>query len=398
MNEKFGDCPTQEEIDEYTTKIVAIFMYLVDSQVDPTNYRNPIQKYIQSITAGVGSIQSFEESYVFYSPLKVRTKEKSIFGHNKDIESLFFDSNLKLSATNDEKYFKYTRFTHFIQNNVQIYERRYDDIFEALSHIGGIIQCMFNILYWINFFYNRYIIISDTNKVFFSIIEKRADSLNGDKIKQLNSSQNQNNKSNLNDSSIKELKIKPKSSTLIENLINKFSYGYNSSKESNNSFSKENEDGKSIKKYNKTNFLYINGSNKNKESKNKSNNCNNNIFITNKIKELHYHSSNKKLNKKFTRQRTISFGQEKLKADLNFDLINNNLANQTIKLSQLFANKIKLKKKYSFLKYIKSICSSKINNVHFLTKYRKGLLSEENFLKSHINNIMVEKHLYLDKY
>ena len=73
MNEKFGDCPTQEEIDEYTTKIVAIFMYLVDNQVDPTNDRNPIQKYIQSITAGVGSIQTFEESYVLFS---IKSKDK----------------------------------------------------------------------------------------------------------------------------------------------------------------------------------------------------------------------------------------------------------------------------------------------------------------------------------
>ena len=398
MNELFGDCPPQEEIDEYTTKIVAIFMHLVDNQVDPTNYKNPIQKYMQSITTGVGSAQSFEECYVFYSPLKVRTKENSIFDNNKDLESLFFDSNVKLSASNDEKYFKYARFTHFIQNNVQIYERRYDDIFEVLSHIGGIIQCMFNILYWINFFYNRYIIISDTNKLFFSIIEKRADSLNGDKIKQLNSNKNQKNKSLLNDSSIKELKIKPKANTLIENIINKCNYGYNVLKEKNNSFSKDIEEDKNIKNNYKINLLHTNESNKNNENENKNNNGNNNIFITNKIKELHYHSSNKKINKKFNRQRTISFGQEKLKADLNFDLINNNLANQTIKLSQLFANKIKLKKKYSFLKYIKSICSSKINSVHFLTKYRKGLLSEENFLKSHINNIMVEKHLYLDKY
>jgi hypothetical protein len=257
---------------------------------------------------------------------------------------------------------------------------------------------MFNILYWINFFYNRYIIISDTNKLFFSIIERRAYSLNREKIKQLNSNKNQNNKTHLTDSSVQELKIKPKANTLIENIIDKCNYGYNILKEKNNSFSKDIEEDKNIKNNYKINLLHTNDSNKNKDNENKNNNGNNNIFITNKIKELHYHSSNKKVNKKFTRQRTISFGQEKLKADLNFDLINNNLANQTIKLSQLFANKIKLKKKYSFLKYIKSICSSKINSLHFLTKYRKGLLSEENFLKSHINNIMVEKHLYLDKY
>jgi hypothetical protein len=280
---------------------------------------------------------------------------------------------------------------------VQIYERRYDDIFEALSHIGGIIQCMFNILYWINFFYNRYIIISDTNKLFFSIIEKRADSLNGEKIKQLNSNKNQNNKTHLTDSSVQELKIKPKANTLIENIIDKCNYGYNILKEKNNSVGKDIEGGKSIKNNYKTNLLHINDSNKNKENENKNNNCNNNILITNKTKELHYHESNKKINKKFNSQKAISFSQKKLE-DLNFDVIDNNLANQTMKLAQLFSNKIKLKKKYSFFKYIKSLCSSKKNKVHFLTKYRKCLLSEENFLKSHINNIMVEKHLYIDKY
>ena len=396
INELFGDCPPQKEIDEYTTKIVAIFMYFVDNQVDPTNYRNPIQQYMQSITAGVGSSQSFEETYIFYSPLKVSTKENSILDNNKDLEALFFDSNIILSTPNNEKYFKYTRFTHFVQNNVQIYERRYDDIFEVLSHIGGIIQCMFNVLYWINYFYNGYIIISDTNNLFFSIIERRADSLNGEKIKQLNLNKNQNNKSNLNDSSIKELKLKKKANTLIENIINKCNYEYNFIEGNNNSFSKDILGDKNIKNNYKINFLQVNGNNKKKENEN--NNSNNNIFITNKIKEIPNHSSNKKINKKFNKQRTISFCQDRLKAELNFDLIDYNLANQTIKLSKLFANKIRLKKEYSFLKYIKSICSSKINNVYFLTKYRKGLLSEENFLKSHINNIMVEKQLCVDKY
>ena len=39
-----------------------------------------------------------------------------------------------------------------------------------------------------------------------------------------------------------------------------------------------------------------------------------------------------------------------------------------------------------------------MNNINFLIKYRKCLLSEENFLKSHINNIMLEKRLSIDKY
>jgi len=125
INKLFGDCPSQTEIDEYTTKIVAIFLYLVDNQVDPTNYKNPIRKYIQSITSGVGTVQGFEETYIFYSPLKVRTTEGSILQNTKDLKSLYFDSHIKISTPNSESYFKLGRFTHFIQNNIQIYERRY---------------------------------------------------------------------------------------------------------------------------------------------------------------------------------------------------------------------------------------------------------------------------------
>ena len=410
INKIFGDCPSQNEIDEYSTKIVAIFLYFVDNQVDPTNYRNPIQQYMHSVTAGMGTVNSFEENCIFYSPLKVKTKYNSILEKNNDLESLFFDTSTKLSSFNNENYFKYTRFTHFVQNNIQIYERRYNDILEILSDIGGILQCMFNIFYWINYFYNKYIIISDTNNLFFSIIEKRADSLTGEKIKKLNLNNNNNNnkKSNVNDSSVNALKIKRKSKTIMENLMNKYNYGYNIIDEkSGDSYSKDMEDDKSIKNKFKINLIQSTNKNKNSsdiftENKNSNNNSNNNIFITNKIKELHYHTSNKKIknsiNKKYNKQRTISFSQERIKNDLNYDLINNNLANQTIKISQLFTNKIKLEKKYSFFNFIKSICSSKINNINFLIRYRKGLLSEEHFLKSHINHIMLEKKLSVDKY
>ena len=178
INKIFGDCPSQNEIDEYSTKIVAIFLYFVDNQVDPTNYRNPIQQYMHSVTAGMGTVNSFEENCIFYSPLKVKTKYNSILEKNNDLESLFFDTSTKLSSFNNENYFKYTRFTHFVQNNIQIYERRYNDILEILSDIGGILQCMFNIFYWINYVYNKYIIISDTNNLFFFNNRKKSRFIN----------------------------------------------------------------------------------------------------------------------------------------------------------------------------------------------------------------------------
>ena len=408
INKIFNKCPPQEEIDEYTTKIVAVFLYLVDNQVDPTNFKSPIQQYIQSITSGIGSSESFEETYIFYSPLKVRTKVNSLFEKNNDLESIYFDTNIKISTPNSEKYFKYSRFTHFIQNNIQIYERRYDDIFEILSDIGGIIQCIFNIFYWLNYFYNKYIIISDTNRLFFSVIGHRANSLNDEKIKQLNIKDK-----NLNDSSMNDLQINKRTNTIIENIIRKYdNNGYKVIQEKNES--KESSNSNIIKTINETNKENLNLhsiiQNKKKRKKSffkneikndyfKENNTNNNIFITNRIKELHYHSSNANENEKknTNKKKSVTLIQDNKLSDKNHEIIYNNLANQTIKLSQLFCNKFKLEKKTTFMNYFKSICSSKSNNINFLIKYRKSLLSEEHLLKSHLNNIVLEKKLNTDK-
>ena len=396
-NKLFGECPSQEEIDEYTTKIVAIFLYFIDYQVDPTNYKNPIRKYMQSITSGVGNEQGYEENYIFFSPLRVRTTEGSVLQKTKDIDSLYFDSNVKISSPNVESYFKLGRFTHFMQNNMQIYERRYDDAFEILSDIGGIIQCFFNILYCLNYLYNTYIIVSDTNRLFFTIIEKRSYSLSGDKY-------TKKNKNTLfNDSSIFALK-RNKSNTIIGSAINKFSVIKDIIEEKNDSNNiSDNLNDNSINKLNINNpkknkeiHTLINMELKNDSFKDKkSNNISNNIYITNKIKELHYHSSKLKTNnfgRKLIRQNTNTYNR-----DFNPEIFRNSLANQTVKLSQLFNKNIKLKKKYSFFAFLKSLCSSKVNNINFLIKYRKCLLSEEHFLRAHINNIVLEKKINLDK-
>ena len=412
INKVFGQCPTQIEIDEYVSKLQAIFLYLVDNQVDPTNYKNPIQQYIQSITSGIGSIKDYEENYIFYSPLKVKTKEGSIFENNHYLESLYYDSNVKLSSPNVENYFKLSRFTHFLQNNIQIYERRYDDITEILSNLGGIIQCIFNIFYWINYFYNKFIVLSDTNSLFFSNLVRRANTLTGEKFNsKINILNNKNNNNNLKDSSINGFQEDSKSNTIIfRNLANR------TNNDSQMNINEENINENNFKDNSKNNLKYNLfkfkkapsykmshfRNNTFKENRINSININNNtsnIFVINKNKELHYHTC-KKANIYYNnnlglKKKSI---QENIDSDLNLDRLKNNLANQTIQLSQYFNNNIKLSKSYSFYEFLKSVFTKKENTINFIIRYRKRLLSEEHVLKSHINTIILENKLSIDKY
>ena len=54
-----------------------------------------------------------------------------------------------------------------MQNNVQIYKRKYNNMFDIFSEIGGVIQFIFYFFYWINYVYNKYIIAFDVNSLFF---------------------------------------------------------------------------------------------------------------------------------------------------------------------------------------------------------------------------------------
>ena len=61
-----------------------------------------------------------------------------------------------------------------MQNNVQIYERRFNNIFDIISEIGGVIQFIFYFFYWINYVYNKYIIAYNTSKLFFSVRDSQS--------------------------------------------------------------------------------------------------------------------------------------------------------------------------------------------------------------------------------
>ena len=174
INKIFGECPSKKEIDNYLSKYFEIYLYFTDIQVDPTNYKNPVQKYLQVISTGIGTEQTFVENYVHFSPLRVRTTLGSLFSQVYDINSFYFDFNRKGSANNNEKYYIITKYYHLMQNNIQIYERKYNNIFDIFSEIGGVVQFIFYFFYWINYVYNKYIIAFDTNALFFSIKDNKS--------------------------------------------------------------------------------------------------------------------------------------------------------------------------------------------------------------------------------
>ena len=445
INQLFGKCPSQKEIDDYVSKYLAIYLYFTDTQVDPTNFENPVTQYLQVVSTGIGTSQTYVESYIHFSPLRIITKIGSIFGQSKDINSFYFDFNRKGAANNaGEKYFTITRYYHLMQNNVQIYERRYNNIFDIFSEIGGITQFIFYLFYWINYAYNQFIIDFDTNYLFFSLKDRKLAEKGNNNIKitsisnkiQIQGNDNkiyniQNNilklsKKGYNDKFFVDKISKNVSSnnnhenrndkdnitSEIENNINDTKNNFNiikinkktsirkkrppDKKKFNIDNSKDALFNLNAKKNielndNQEQIIKFSNSNSNNSNSNHSSN-NNKVNLSKKEDNLIEDMNNKEIiiekeNKKLSKEFNYTDVSEIIISKSSVNQINYKRINKT-KLNKGFERS----KSFNIIDYTKSLIFKKTKkNYHYLEIFRRHLLSEEHLLKSHINIVLLEK-------
>ena len=431
INRLFGECPPQKEIDDYINKYIAIYFYFTDTQINPLNYKNPIKKYINTITSIIGTNYTFVENYIHFSPLKIKTNEGEILSKSYENNSFYFDSNRMGSAANSEENFKLAKYYYILQNTAQIYERRYNNIVDILAQIGGMIQCINYLFFWVNYLYNKFIIASDTNKLFFHVKESK------DYISWLEKKKN-----------IKKIiqakkeKIKKKSKTNKESMKMKLADINNNIKNDSENMNSNNNNQKSkffinellkSSKKNEDNSLsivsYSNNknfkNNRNKLSSNDSNSfireiqdkSNSSIFIKDSNNNLinnqiNIFNNNNKLNigpkendKKYSvfsifENKEDICASPQYKAMKKFRISQRSVQKidhqQSICENLIKEDRMKLIKDLTFFIFIKSLCLSKFKgSTDFITIYRKNLLSEEHFFKSHIKTSLIEKQYKL---
>ena len=415
INSLFGNCHSKEEIDEYINKYNLIYIYFTDMQINPLDYNNPIKRYLNNISSGIGNNNTFVENYIHFSPLKVITNEGEVISKTYENNSFYFDSNIKNFAKNSEEYFKLAKYYYLMQNNFQIYERRYNNFFDIIAQIGGEVQFLYYLFFSINFIYNRFIIASDTNKLFFHVKETKNNITHIEKIKEFSSKFSNDEKNKIKNMSNK-------------NIIQILNFENNSHSEENSSSQKNNllkskannvfpnqKDTSSVSynlnKINK-NKISLNGiltprkeqidkSNSNIFLKDNSNNEQSQIFNNNKLNIIPKALPKNSVFSVFENKQDIC-GSPQYKAMKKFRISKRSVQRidhqKTICENLIKEERMKLIKNLTFVIFIKSLCISKYKgSTDFITSFRKNLLSEEHFFKSHIKNSLLEKQYKLNQ-
>ena len=451
INELFGMCPSQKEIDDYVSRYLGIYLYFTDTQVDPTNFQSPVTQYLQVVSTGIGTSETYVESYMHFSPLRVRTKIGSIFGKTQDINSFYFDFNRKGAANNaGAKYFTITRYYHLMQNNVQIYERRYNNLFDLFSEIGGIAQFIFYLFYWVNYIYNTFVIDFDTNSLFFTLNDTKPKTIGNNSIN-VNSISNKI-KINGNDNKIYNiqnniLKLSRRGTKKVRNskfYVNKNSRDINnfSDYESNLNLEKssvkqkikyfeiDNMNQKTIvrrKKLLGTNIINDDNSaqilnelklgknydlidnvdninsNRKKNRITVINNSLNQKLSSNSFGKLKKDNDEKEIDNKLICNRDDKNKKKSFRPNINL-LSSISISKNSIYKINYHSDGIMKKneeingaKTFSILAYTKSLIFRKSKRKYeYLTLFRMHLLSEEHLLKSHIKMVLFEKKYNLN--
>ena len=395
-----GYCNSEDEINKYLKDHQAVYLYFIDNLIDVTNYHKPLQTYFYPVNSNLGKGITYVDNYIHFSPIKLYSNEGLLINRKKLLNSLSFDQNRKGEAKNSENSAVIlVKYHHLLQNNVHIYERSYNNLFDIFSQIGGVVQMLFYIFYGINYLYNRYIILNDTNDIFFKI-EKGGNKININmhdlkkilfgaedsnnynstkKVRPITGNRtidNKNNNLNKNRISLNEFKLKTSNNLYNRHKINSLFAPLNIKKDND------------VVRLPNNNYSHFDDSKKININDNSISNIFKKIerktYYSNQLQIINILNSSKKANESNSIKNFIGKDNNKqLIEDKSMHIIRDENSN----------NFMVIGKKFSFFVCLKMICNKEIkNNMTILLNFRKKLLSEEHLFKSHLTSILFEKH------
>lgn len=170
ISELLGPCGDENEIENYLNVYKAIYFQLVENQVNTENYRKSIYQYIYSISGSLNSL-NVPINNINFMPFIIEIKKGIIIPRVEKFITYLFDENRKATFETNNKQLL-AIFDYWMINTCQIIKGEYNDLYDILPKIGGIIQLIYYIFYSFNYFYNKYIIIEDCNKIYFKLFNK----------------------------------------------------------------------------------------------------------------------------------------------------------------------------------------------------------------------------------
>ena len=168
-------CRSDDEIKEIIGFNSLAHFFYIDYYIDALNYETPLTKFFYRIE-NTFQINSYPINHLNFYPSSIKTHNGLIFDNIVEKFSYSYERNDVFTYNNDND--TYTVYYLWLNNRMNIYERRYKRIQELISNIGGIYQFITFVSIYLNSFYNNYVVLNDTENLLNSSIFYEKNNIN----------------------------------------------------------------------------------------------------------------------------------------------------------------------------------------------------------------------------
>jgi len=175
-----SQCKNIAEINQYlqgSRSQKMIHLYFLDHYINNSDYRNPNKPYFSRLETPF-ELEHYTVNNIKFNPSLIKTDHGIILEETKEEISYAYDRNeelIKDKGENDDIYNCYS----FIFKNVMIEsERKYKRIQDIISEIGGFYKFAQLFAFSLNYFYNFYIVLSDTQILLNNLIQTEKENIN----------------------------------------------------------------------------------------------------------------------------------------------------------------------------------------------------------------------------
>ena len=145
------------------------YFYFINHYINLLNYKNPNTKFLFRVETGVHKDEFYINNLNFI-PSMIETHNGLLFDHKEEEKTYIFERNDVARQMKFKEEDIFISYYFWIKNTMNYYQRNYIRIQDVISSIGGINQVIIFVSIYINSFYNKYIVLKDTESLLFSSI------------------------------------------------------------------------------------------------------------------------------------------------------------------------------------------------------------------------------------
>jgi hypothetical protein len=167
------------EINQYfqIPKIQRMFhIYFLDHYVNNSDFSNPNKPFFSRLETPV-ELEQYTVHHMKFNPSIIKTDSGIIIERTKEELSYSYDRNeeyIKEKGSTD----LFISYSFMFKNVMLEYERKYKRIQDIISEVGGFYKFAQILAFYLNYFYNNYIILRDTQILLDNLIKEEQGNIN----------------------------------------------------------------------------------------------------------------------------------------------------------------------------------------------------------------------------